>query len=57
MLYCPIIAEKYGLVPAVASGIVFNLFSFVCGVISSLMDWHAEQVILQGLDYEKNKYS
>ena len=38
MIIIPILADKYGLLWAVASGIIFSLFSFLCAVISTQLD-------------------
>jgi MFS-type transporter involved in bile tolerance (Atg22 family) len=38
MWVCPYIAEEYGLIEAVLSGVVINIFSTVCSLIASYMD-------------------
>lgn len=47
MYLCPKLALEYGLIVAVSSGIAFNSFSLVCGIITVLLDKHAEKKLLE----------
>jgi hypothetical protein len=46
MWYCPILAEKYGILVAIGSGVVLNMFSLFCGSIAGSFDVHAEKEML-----------
>lgn len=47
MYLCPKLALEYGLIMAVSSGIFFNSFSLICGIITVLLDKHAVKNLLE----------
>ncbi|CAD8077369.1 unnamed protein product [Paramecium sonneborni] len=57
MYLCPKLALEYGLLVAVSSGIFFNSFSLICGIITVMLDKHAEKHLLDQVNYDQVKYS
>jgi MFS family permease len=45
MYLCPLLSEEYGVVFAVFSGCILNLFSFSCSLVGFFFDRHADEVV------------
>jgi len=56
MYYCPVIAIRYGLIPAVLSGAAINVVCLICSIISTTMDKIYETSLLKEIDYDRVKF-